>query len=226
MEVNIGNRIFNISFNDLTTCAQIKLYNSAPKLFEEEAAKSKDYRIQKLIAENEKTNPAVLLKMIEMHNLKSEVVTEILNNPNFKKTEEVMERLIENEGRLAVAENTETSSNILNKILQNEVLKKYKDCYQSAYSISHNPNFKMDDETRNLLLTRRTKHLIYFKLAVNDEGTSSKILNKIFRKEIKERKAGYKRIVYIILNSPNFEMDSESNEIWKDHNYKKYLDQK
>ena len=216
MELVINDKKFNIEFNELTEETQIRLYSEDQECFREYALKSKYRTVRNLVVSNENADFSILKAMGE--NL--DIIEEIWNNPNFTKPEGITRKMIKGEMRITIAKDEKIPSEILNAILVGEVTGKYKDCYQSAYAISHNPNFKMTDETRIILLLKPS-HSVHFDLAVNDEGTTSELLNEVFRKLLIGRKAGYRRAVNSILFSKNFKMDSESKKVWMDSTYRR-----
>ena len=222
MKLVINERKFKIDFNDLNKETQIRLYRECPEIFCKLAAKSSYSEVRKMAAvDRSKQNlDSDILEGMLLKERALDIAENIWYNPNLKKTDDLRRKLIKSSKRLIIAKDVETPNEILNEILINEALGVYHDGMQAVCAIDNNPSFKMNEKTRKILLSK-TRRYMTFDIAVNDEGTLPEELNKILKKELKDRKAGYTSAVSIILNSPNFIFDKESKEIWENSKYKK-----
>lgn len=106
--------------------------------------------------------------------------------------------------RRVVIEDEKCDRETLEQVFEVEVI-----LYHNVYnlkSILKHPNFKMDEQKRQLLAESDNVQIKL--MVVEDETTSSQMLNQILRREIEQTNS--EELIRKILNNSNFEMEEET----------------
>ena len=202
-----------VQFNDLTEEMQEKLYLERKAEFEKEATKSQYAKIRRLIINEDEIDPIVL---DEVFNLEAEIygnrenLNLIWKHPKFEKNDDKRKILAESDDweiRMIPAEDEESSSEFLNQILRDKI--QGDEDGEVIEAIINNPNFKMDEKTREMLAKSDDRY--YRIMAADDEGSSSEFLNQMLQNEIQGY--GDSKVIETIVNNPNFKMDEKTREM-------------
>lgn len=212
-----------LRFKDLTEETQKRLYLRDWERFEEEAAKSQYDSIRQLVIENEESKSSSLdeIFMVEIQTDERGTVTRfaiarlnlIWNHVNFQKSDEKRNMLLKSnieEIKIIVAEDPESSSDLLNQIVLDEVK---NDGFQSVVeAATNNPNFKMGHEARIRLA--ESKKWFFRKMAAESKDASSKFLEQMLIDEIYGERD--EDVIYPIMNNQNFVMSDKARKALAD----------
>lgn len=199
-----------ILFEDLAERAQKRVYLRNKEKFEKEAALSKYPSVRELVvkdAQADKENLDRVFLAAVAGKEENTKIDSIWNHPNFQKTDEKRQMLIKtgNLDYIAIlVRDTETSSPLLNELIRTNNM-----VYGLVNIAVKNKSFKMEEETRELL-SNCAERLVRL-IVARDEGSSSKILNKMLRAEMK--RWDKEDIIESILANPNFNMEDETRKL-------------
>jgi len=178
-------------------------------------------KIRLLVAEDKESSSEFLNQMFQYeieHDKEYDVIRAILKNSNFKMDDDTRKALASSDDedyRIMVARDKETSSEFLNLLLRKEVGDEGDG--EVIEAILDNPNFKMDNDTRKLYATSENDE--DRRVAAEDEGSSSEFLNQMLRDEIENDEED--TVIYTILDNPNFKMDNDIRKVLaKSENWK------
>lgn len=154
---------------------------------------AKDTRsVFRVMAAKDKNSSSEFLNEMLRRELQNEnnekVIETIMANKNFKMEVKTREMLAEDENfrwRKKVAEDKETPSKLLNQMLQEE-LNYVRTCESVIVSIIANKNFKIEDETLEMLY-EATWFSKYRIMLARDKKTSYELLEKMYSKETDEK---------------------------------------
>lgn len=207
-----------VQFNDLTEEMQEKLYLERKAEFEKEATKSQYAKIRRLIINEDEIDLVVL---DEVFNLEAEIygnrenLNLIWKHPKFEKNDDKRKILAESDDweiRMIPAEDEESSSEFLNQILRDKI--QGDEDGEVIEAIINNPNFKMDEKTREMLAESGEWRIRM--IPAKYEGSSSEFLNQMLRDEIQDY--GDCDVIETIINNPNFKMEEEIRKMLAESN--------
>lgn len=200
-----------IQFNSFIPEVQRQLYKKNKEELKEDAAKSNYVVIRKEIAIQEQSSE-FLNRMIrdEIKRVKSIncVIEEIFKNPQFQIEEDTIETMAKSENwnyRKLAAEKS-ISSEFLNRMLIDEIASEEDE--DVINEILQNPLFKGENEILEIL--SKAVNWEYRKIAA-EKSTSSELLNKILREEIKEDEDP--EVIKAVLTNKIFQIERETKEI-------------
>lgn len=178
---------------------------------------SKEYRER--IAVSKKSSARLLNKMLRQETIderkqSSIIAYKILENPNFKMEKKTFKYCANSNWSIArglVAKNRENSSKFLNEMLRKEVLDESMQSSKVLMQIATNPNFKIEEETLNICINSNFTEAR--RLIAKDNATSSKLLNKMLRQEIKDINKKSSDVVDDLLSNANLKPEEETLEI-------------
>ena len=139
-----------------------------------------------------------------------EIVKEIVINEKFRMDEGIRKNLSISklwEYRKIAAENKDSSSEFLNKMLRYEV--ENEEDADVIDAILNNPNFRMEEETRKVLIN--LGYWKYGELVAKDKETSSELLNHMLSIETEHLYSLH--AMETILSNPNFKIE-EKNKLF------------
>lgn len=202
-----------LQFEDFSKEIQEKLYVQSREKFENHAAISQFAEIRRLVVKNEQTTSTALDEVfrVEMEKYEDFENVELLKqHPNFQLSDEKRKKIAEAEFwkiRILVAEDETSSSELLNQMLRDEI--EFKNDSDVIEEILNNPNFKMEEQTREKLA--RSGNEEYRQIAAEHEGSSAEFLNKMLKDEIECDEDS--NVIEAILGNNNFKMDDNARRI-------------
>lgn len=215
-----------IAFDDLSSKAQEKLYLQNKEKFQKEAIESKESGIRKLVVKDEECEVAIL---DEIFRIETEIYKDsgnlwlIWNHPKFQKTDEKKKKLLESDSaeiRKLLAQDKESSSEMLNKLLCNELQNETCSRAYVVDTILDNPKFQVEEETLKVL--SKSKYLDHQLYVAKREDVSSELLNEMLRDELQKEEIQSIDIKIVILKNPKLQMEEETlkllsqSEDWED----------
>lgn len=200
-----------VRFDELTEETQIRLYQSNPKRLEKEASTSKYKKVRELVIKNEETSETVLKEMFQqaVKNKEEQVVCKLWNHPNFTKNDEEkrMFATVSVSTFFDIIQDSEASSKLLNQIFRDEI-ETSCGAWAGKYFIMQNPNFQMEEETKERLIESFYKEDRIF--VVKETAATSTLLNKMLRKEIELYQE--QDVIDEIMERPNFQIEEKTKK--------------
>ncbi len=209
-----------VRFNDFTEEMQKKFYEAKKDEFREEASKSQLASIRKLVAEDEGTSNAVLNEM-----LKEEVTNEdkqepavleaIFKREHFTITEENQKLCAKSSNwttRLWIVKDENTSNELLNEILKEEVTDKDKKDLAVLNAIFERKDFAITEE--NQKLCAKSSNLYIRLLIVKDKNTSNELLNEMLKEEITNEDKQELAVLKAIFSREDFAITEENQKFF------------
>ena len=189
----------------------------------QELAKSSNSTIRLIVAKCEDSSSEILNEMLREETINGTfqaryIVDAIFANSKFQMEQETLSILSKSDwwfARFKAAEYKDSSSEILNEMLREEV---HKDL-DIVEAILANPKFQMEQETLKAL---SESELFDARLeAAKSVDFSSKSLNEMLRNEVQNEEHQEDTIIYAILDNPQFQMEQETlNVLVKSEKYK------
>ena len=214
-----------VRFNDFTEETQKKFYEAKKDEFREDASKSQFASIRELVANDEETSNEVLNEILkeevtDKNKQNSNVLKAILSRGDFTITEEnrkLCAKSTDEETHLWIVKNKNTSNELLNEILKEEVTNEDKQCSRVLRAILSREDFAITEENRKLCAKSSDwKVRIWI---VKDKKTSSELLDEILKEEVTNE---YKQVLYVleaIFARENFTITEEKQKLCAKNGY-------
>ena len=214
-----------VRFNDFTEEAQKKFYEAKKDEFRKEASKSQFASIRKLVVEDETTSNAVLNEMLkeevtDKKKQNSKVLKAILSREDFTITEENRKLCAKSSNlfiRLWIVKDEDTSNELLNEILKEEVTNEDKQSSSVLKAILSRKDFTITEENRKLCAKSSDWEIRLW--IVKDKNTSSELLDEILKEEVRD---GYKQVLDVleaIFARENFTITEEKQKLCAKNGY-------
>lgn len=141
-----------------------------------------------------------------------EVLDAIEKNDIFQMEEETREKLASSDirwSRVRAARDKGSSSEFLNQMYRDEMKRHCDEVVLNA--IEENENFQMEEKLSEDM--KKSRKAIIRKRVVCSEKSSSKLLNEMFRNEVKDERLQCRSVIEAIRDNTNFQIEEETIEV-------------
>ncbi len=208
-----------VRFNDFTEEAQKKFYEAKKDEFREDASKSQFASIRELVAKDETTSNKVLNEILKeegtgKNKQNFDVLKAIFAREDFTSTEENQKLCAKSSDwriRLFIVKDENTSNELLNEILKEEVTNEDKQDTDVIDAIFAREDFTITEENRKLCAKSSEWEIRL--LIVKDKNTSSELLDEMFKEEVTNEDKQDPDVIAAIFKRKDFAITKENKKL-------------